>query len=118
MEPLLKKKVRKDMNETTICIRFTKYGNNHLYSNALWKGSPIQVTDLPEIDLLMVKSQYVKSDPAYGRSDGITGFHYFMVELRGEPVYLNVAVREIKNTNKREIFLFSVTRKLRETENG
>ena len=116
MAPLLKKKVRKDINGTTINIRFTKYGNNHLYSNAIWKGSPIQVTDLPEIDLLVAKSEYVKSDPAHGRSDGIIEFHYFKVELRGEPAYLNVAVRDM--SKKSEVFLFSVTQKLRETENG
>jgi hypothetical protein len=117
MEPLLKKKVRMVINGSILVVRFTRYGNNHLYSNAVWKGSPIQTCDLPEMDLLLAKSQYVKCDSAKERHDGIISFYYFKVELKGITAYLNVASR-VKNKGSIETFLYAVTAKLKETENG
>lgn len=117
MTRLTRVKVLKNIGGRRINVGFTKYGNDHLYSDAFGRSRSLQKGDLLKVDDLLRNSTYVRSSPvSKARKDDIVSFHYFETNLHGNRAYLNVAREERKaNKGRRKIryFVYSVTDRLR-----
>ena len=101
----------KDAPFGKIKVRFTKYGNKHLYNDAYTGNGGLRRSDLFTLDKLLEKSAYAgESDLYKERSDNINHFYYYKIRLHGNDAYLNIA-RERRG--KRNIYyVYSVTYKM------
>lgn len=118
MKPLLKKKVKLEVNGTPKNIEFRKEGNKHLYSDTFGRSSALKKKHLAELDKILAQSVYVKSSDSlsHERKDDIRKFHYFKGEIDGKTVYLNVAEFGSKNAKgmvSTKYFLYSITDRIR-----
>lgn len=113
MESLLDKRINKNVNGKEITVGFTKYGNKHLFSDTFSRSREFRKEDLPTVDRMLERSEFVKiGELSKERKDNIRRFYYFRTELRGNDVYLNVAETD-EASKSGEIwhkrFLYSIT---------
>lgn len=117
MSPLLKQTIRKDIDEEqTIAVRFTKWGNKHLYSDTFWRTKRLRKEDLKDLPDLLKSSDYVRSAPSIGHSHHIAEFYYFKAKTKSGDIYLNVGKQVRKQSNgleKVKYTLYAITDKLK-----
>lgn len=113
MEPLLKKTVRKEAGNEQITVEFTKYGNNHLYSDTFGRAKGLSKDDLKNLDAMLMAADFVKQSAiSKPRKDHIVKFYYF--KEKEKELYYNVAKRiyKHKGIEHASIFLYSVTNRI------
>ncbi len=113
METLLTKKISLNGNGHPMNVGFSKYGNEHLYSDTYGRSSILTKDDLKSLDTILVGAKFIKKTANYKpRRDSIKRFYYYEGELRGKKIYLDVAETDFKTRHGNiwhERFLFSVT---------
>ena len=111
MEPLLDKKISKEVDDSRIIrIGFTKKGNKHLYSDSIGRIKDFQKEDLNKLHLALEKSIFVKSAKLNKiRKDDITKFYYF--KDVDKELFYNVA-EEVKK-GKVHRYMYSMTNLLK-----
>lgn len=112
MQPLLERRVVKTVDGKEMTVEFSKQGNKHLFSDTFTRSRVLRREDLPEVDKLLQKSEFVRVGELSKARKDISRFYYFEVKLHGDTVYLNVAEREFMTKQGRivyERFLYSVT---------
>jgi hypothetical protein len=119
MEPLLEKKIVKKTPDKNIAIKFTKYGNKHLYSDTFGRAKGLKKDDLKNIDAAFRKSTYAgESKVTKPRpKDNIEYFYYFKDKTKN--LYYNVgkgAIIDKRGKKRWEHFLYSVTNRLQGTK--
>ena len=100
MEPLLQVKHEKPIDEGTIKVGFSTYGNRHLFSDTFGRSSVLTKEDLKELGTLLENSTYLDDSAlTHPRRDNIVHFYYYKAELHGRIVRLNVAkdVEQFRN---------------------
>ena len=100
MEPLLKVKHEKPIEDGTIKVGFSTYGNKHLFSDTFGRSKILEKEDLASLDKVLHKATFVGSSPlTHKRTDGVDRFYYFEGEIRGKKVRLNVARKADRKDN-------------------
>lgn len=100
MEPLLQVRHEKPIDEGTIKVGFSTYGNKHLFSDTFGRSSVLTKEDLKDLGTLLENSTYIDDSAlTHPRRDNIVHFYYYKAELHGHNVRLNVAkdVEELDN---------------------
>lgn len=110
------KEVGTESNPKTITIRFENAYNQHLYSDAQGRrATQFGVRDLPVIAKLLKQAKstgdMVEDKKDYKLHKEITHFHYFKVEYKGKPLYINVARK--KEGDNIKFVVYSVTNSIR-----
>ena len=112
MEPLLQVKHVKPIEDGSIKVGFSTYGNKHLFSDTFGRSSVLTKEDLKDLGGILESSTFMdESVLTHPRRDNITHFYYYKAELHGRVVRLNVAkeVRFRPNGKPRTTyFLYSV----------
>ena len=112
MEPLLKVKHEKPIEDGTIKVGFSTYGNKHLFSDTFGRSKVLEKEDLKDLGKILANSTFVDTSAlTHPRRDNIQQFYYYEAELHGKKVRLNVAkeVRFRPNGKPRTTyFLYSV----------
>lgn len=112
MEPLLQVKHVKPIEDGSIKVGFSTYGNKHLFSDTFGRSSVLTKEDLKDLGGILESSTFMdESVLTHPRRDNITHFYYYKAELHGRAVRLNVAkeVRFRPNGKPRTTyFLYSV----------
>ena len=112
MEPLLQVKHVKPIEDGSIKVGFSTYGNKHLFSDTFGRSSVLTKEDLKDLGSILESSTFMdESVLTHPRRDNITHFYYYKAELHGRAVRLNVAkeVRFRPNGKPRTTyFLYSV----------
>lgn len=112
MEPLLKVKHEKPIEDGTIKVGFSTYGNKHLFSDTFGRSKVLEKEDLKDLGKILANSIFVDTSAlTHPRKDNIQQFYYYEAELHGEKVRLNVAkeVRIRKNGHiVTDYYLYSV----------
>ena len=112
MEPLLQVKHVKPIEDGSIKVGFSTYGNKHLFSDTFGRSSVLTKEDLKDLGSILESSTFMdESVLTHPRRDNITHFYYYKAELHGRVVRLNVAkeVRFRPNGKPRTTyFLYSV----------
>ena len=100
MEPLLKVKHEKPIEDGTIKVGFSTYGNKHLFSDTFGRSKVLEKDDLASLDKVLHKATFIGSSPlTHKRTDGVDRFYYFEGEIRGKKVRLNVARKADRKDN-------------------
>ena len=100
MEPLLKVKHEKPIEDGTIKVGFSTYGNKHLFSDTFGRSKVLEKDDLASLDKVLRKATFIESSPlTHPRTDGVDRFYYFEGEIRGKKVRLNVARKADRKDN-------------------
>ena len=100
MEPLLKVKYEKPIEDGMIKVGFSTYGNKHLFSDTFGRSKVLEKEDLVSLDKVLHKATFIDSSPlTHERTDGIDHFYYFEGEIRGKKVRLNVAKKADRKGN-------------------
>ena len=119
MQPLLSERVVKSTDNIDIVVKFSRYGNEHLYSDTLGRAKGVLLKkDLKNLKTALEHSEFVKSVAVTEqRKDGVTKFYYF--KDNALDLYYNVGERAFKG-KKGKIryfrFLYSATRNLKSGE--
>lgn len=112
MEPLLKKSVTKTAGEKSLNVRFTKYGNSHLFSDTFGRSRILSKDDLKNLEDVLSAASFVEDSPlTHPRTDGIERFYYFKAQIRGQWVRLNVAKQVYHRPNgqvETRYFMYSI----------
>lgn len=112
MEPLLKVKYEKPIEDGMIKVGFSTYGNKHLFSDTFGRSKVLEKEDLVSLDKVLHKATFIDSSPlTHKRTDGIDHFYYFEGEIRGKKVRLNVAKKADRKGNgfiRITYFLYSI----------
>ena len=112
MEPLLQVKHVKPIEDGSIKVGFSTYGNKHLFSDTFGRSSVLTKEDLKDLGSILESSTFMsESVLTHPRRDNITHFYYYKARLHGRAVRLNVAkeVRFRPNGKPRTTyFLYSV----------
>lgn len=112
MEPLLKVKYEKPIEDRMIKVGFSTYGNKHLFSDTFGRSKVLEKEDLVSLDKVLHKATFIDSSPlTHERTDGIDHFYYFEGEIRGKKVRLNVAKKADRKGNgfiRITYFLYSI----------
>ena len=112
MEPLLKVKHEKPVEEGTIKVGFSTYGNKHLFSDTFGRSSVLTKEDLKNLGSILEGSTFMdESILTHTRTDGIDRFYYYKGEIRGQKIRLNVArkvIRQKRGFMQKVYFLYSV----------
>ena len=112
MEPLLQVKHVKPIEDGSIKVGFSTYGNKHLFSDTFGRSSVLTKEDLKDLGSILESSTFMsESVLTHPRRDNITHFYYYKAGLHGRAVRLNVAkeVRFRPNGKPRTTyFLYSV----------
>ena len=112
MEPLLQKKVEKNINGKDLNIGFTKEGNKHLFSDTFGRTRIVSKEDLKNLDSHLERAEYVDDSAlTHPRTDNVEHFFYFKVKINGKWVRLNVAKEVTRRDNgyiRIKYFLYSV----------
>lgn len=112
MEPLLKVKYEKPIEDGMIKVGFSTYGNKHLFSDTFGRSKVLEKEDLVSLDKVLHKATFIDSSPlTHERTDGIDHFYYFEGEIRGKKVRLNVAKKADRKGNgfiRITYFLYSI----------
>lgn len=108
MEPLLKKSVTLNTENTDIRVSFTKYGNKHLFSDTFGRSSVLTKEDLASLDKILENARFIGSSPlTHKRNDGIDYFFYYEATIREQKVRLNVARQvKIRSNGKPQTYYF------------
>lgn len=112
MEPLLQIRHEKPIDEGTIKVGFSTYGNKHLFSDTFGRSRVLLKEDLKDLGALLEKSTYIDDSAlTHPRADNIEHFYYYKAELHGRTVRLNVA-KEVKHRDSGHIvikyYLYSI----------
>lgn len=112
MEPLLQVKHEKPIDEGTIKVGFSTYGNKHLYSDTFSRSKVLTKEDLKNLGTLLQNSTYIDNAKlTHQRRDNITHFYYYKAELHGHTIRLNVA-KDVEELNNGQIivkyYLYSI----------
>lgn len=100
MEPLLQIRHEKPIDEGTIKVGFSTYGNKHLFSDTFGRSRVLLKEDLKDLGELLESGTYIDDSAlTHPRRDNIVHFYYYKAELHGRTVRLNVAkdVEELRN---------------------
>ena len=112
MEPLLKVKHVKHVEDGSIKVGFSTYGNKHLFSDTFGRSKVLKKEDLASLDKVLHKATFIDSSPlTHERTDGVDRFFYFEGEIRGKKVRLNVARKADRKDNgfiRITYFLYSI----------
>lgn len=112
MEPLLQVRHEKPIDEGTIKVGFSTYGNKHLFSDTFGRSSVLTKEDLKDLGTLLENSTYINhAELTHERNDDITHFYYYKTELHGRTIRLNVAKQIYNRPNGQtevRYFLYSV----------
>ena len=112
MEPLLKVKHEKPIEDGTIKVGFSTYGNKHLFSDTFGRSKVLEKDDLASLDKVLHKATFIGSSPlTHKRTDGVDHFYYFEGEIRGKKIRLNVARKADRKDNgfvRITYFLYSI----------
>lgn len=112
MEPLLKVKHEKPIEDGTIKVGFSTYGNKHLFSDTFGRSKVLEKEDLASLDKVLHKATFIGSSPlTHKRTDGVDHFYYFEGEIRGKKIRLNVARKADRKDNgfvRITYFLYSI----------
>ena len=112
MKPLLKVKHEKPIEDGTIKVGFSTYGNKHLFSDTFGRSKVLEKEDLKDLGKILANSTFVDTSAlTHPRKDNIQQFYYYEAELHGKKVRLNVAkeVRIRKNGHiVTDYYLYSV----------
>lgn len=112
MEPLLKTSVTKSVRSKKLNIGFTKYGNNHLFSDTFGRSHVLSKDDLKDLGDILSNATFLEDSPlTHPRTDGIRHFYYFKAQIRGEWVRLNVAKKIWEQRSgyiQKTYFLYSI----------
>ena len=107
MEPLLKKSVTKNAGGKRLNVRFTKYGNSHLFSDTFGRSRVLSKDDLKDLANLLADASFMEDSPlTHPRTDGIERFYYFKARIRGQWVRLNVAKQVYHRPNGKNRVLY------------
>lgn len=83
-----------------INVRFTTYGNKHLFSDTFGRSRVLTKDDLKNLDSILGNATYIgESGLTHPRSDGVQYFYYFRATLRGKEIRLNVAKKVYHRPN-------------------
>lgn len=112
MEPLLQIRHEKPIDEGTIKVGFSTYGNKHLFSDTFGRSKVLLKQDLKDLGTLLEGSTYIDDSAlTHPRADNIEHFYYYKAELHGRTVRLNVA-KEVKHRDSGHIvikyYLYSI----------
>lgn len=112
MEPLLQVRHEKPIDEGTIKVGFSTYGNKHLFSDTFGRSRVLLKEDLKDLGTLLENSTYIDDSAlTHPRVDNIEHFYYYKAELHGRTVRLNVA-KEVKHRDSGHIvikyYLYSI----------
>ena len=112
MEPLLQIRHEKPIDEGTIKVGFSTYGNKHLFSDTFGRSRVLLKEDLKDLGALLENSTYIDDSAlTHPRADNIEHFYYYKAELHGRTVRLNVA-KEVKHRDSGHIvikyYLYSI----------
>ena len=112
MEPLLQIRHEKPIDEGTIKVGFSTYGNKHLFSDTFGRSRVLLKEDLKDLGALLENSTYIDDSAlTHRRADNIEHFYYYKAELHGRTVRLNVA-KEVKHRDSGHIvikyYLYSI----------
>ena len=112
MEPLLQIRHDKPIDEGTIKVGFSTYGNKHLFSDTFGRSRVLLKEDLKDLGALLENSTYIDDSAlTHPRADNIEHFYYYKAELHGRTVRLNVA-KEVKHRDSGHIvikyYLYSI----------
>ena len=115
LNKLLPKKYTKTTPSGNVEVGFSKYGNKHLYNDAVKGHAGLQKIDLMRMHKLLDKAEYHSESGLHKqRKDDFDYFYYFKVRLHGKEVLLNVG-REVNVKEGRQpivrYILYSVTKK-------
>ena len=112
MEPLLKVKHEKPIEDGTIKVGFSTYGNKHLFSDTFGRSKVLEKDDLASLDKVLHQATFIGSSPlTHKRTDGVDHFYYFEGEIRGKKIRLNVARKADRKDNgfiRTTYFLYSI----------
>ena len=112
MEPLLKVKHEKPIEDGTIKVGFSTYSNKHLFSDTFGRSKVLEKDDLASLDKVLHKATFIGSSPlTHKRTDGVDHFYYFEGEIRGKKIRLNVARKADRKDNgfiRTTYFLYSI----------
>lgn len=112
MEPLLKSRIQKNIEGRKINIGFSKYGNEHLFSDTFGRTRIIGKDDLKGLDSLLSNATYIEDSAlTHARKDNIEHFYYFKTKVYGKWLRLNVAKQTYSGKDGRDIirhFLYSI----------
>ncbi len=112
MEPLLERRISKEVEGTRLNVGFTQYGNKHLFSDTFGRTRVVSREDLKNLDTYLERAQYTgHSDLTHERNDGVEHFYYFKARVNGRWVRLNVAKKvstQPSGKTKIQYFLYSV----------
>lgn len=113
MQPLLSKKVIVNGNGHSMSVGFTKYGNKHLYSNAVTGKNGIKPSDLENMDKILKGAKFLRKAELYKeRKDKISRFYYYKAKVNGRRIFLHVAEESRKLKTGKWIhnrYLYAVT---------
>lgn len=112
MEPLLKVKHVKPVEDGSIKVGFSTYGNKHLFSDTFGRSKALEKEDLASLGKVLEKATFMESSPlTHTRTDGIDRFFYYKGEIKGRKVRLNVARKADRKDNgfiRITYFLYSI----------
>lgn len=113
MAPLLKVKHEKqDGSGNRINVGFTRYGNQHLFSDTFGRSRYLEKDDLKNLGEVLKNGVYVgDSTLTHRRNDGIVHFYYYKSTINGNTIRLNVAKKVIERKSGKRIityFLYSI----------
>ena len=112
MEPLLKVKHEKPIEDGTIKVGFSTYSNKHFFSDTFGRSKVLEKDDLASLDKVLHKATFIGSSPlTHKRTDGVDHFYYFEGEIRGKKIRLNVARKADRKDNgfvRITYFLYSI----------
>lgn len=113
MAPLLRVKHEKqDGSGNRINVGFTRYGNQHLFSDTFGRSRYLEKDDLKNLGEVLENGVYVgDSTLTHRRNDGIVHFYYYKSTINGNTIRLNVAKKVIERESGKRIityFLYSI----------
>lgn len=119
MAPLKQRKVTVNGNGHTMAVGFNQRGNKHIYNDSLKRTNALQPSDLPKMDVILSKAEFVKKrgvSKQRGEKDKISRFYYYRTTLHGTTIYLHVAEesrRAESGVMKHNRYLYAVTSRLK-----
>lgn len=101
MAPLLNRIITKRVKGgKDIKVRFNKDGNGHLYSDILGRTNRLNLEQLKDMDKLLENATYFdEAERKPGHNNPYEYFYYFIAEVNGQKVRLNVGKEVIKRKN-------------------
>lgn len=101
MAPLLDRIITKKVKGgKEIKVRFNKDGNGHLYSDILGRTNRLNLEHLKDMDKLLENATYFdEAERKPGHNNPYEFFYYFIAEVNGQKVRINVGKEVIRRKN-------------------